>query len=157
MIRRVSRTLRTITLALVTCAPIVLGAQGGGAAAAPAAPAAPAVAAPAPEIFLRAPANGATVDRTFTVVFGLRNYGVAPAGANIAMTGHFPILVDVDAPPVGSVIPQDSLNLHFGKALIETRITLPPGKHTLRAVLGDFEHKVIAGLVSRPITVTVRK
>ena len=31
-----------------------------------------------------------------------------------------------------------------------------PGKHTLRVVLGDFEHKVIAGLVSKPVTVTVK-
>ena len=130
---------------LVACTPFIAAAQ----AAAPA---------PPPEIFFRAPANGATVTATFPVVFGLRNYGVAPAGANIAGTGHFHILVDVDAPAPGTVIPQDSLNLHFGKAVIETRITLAPGKHTLRLVLGDFEHKVIGpALVSAPITITVRK
>ena len=152
MKRRASHVLTAF--ALVTSAPVVLGAQAGGATAVPAAvPAAPT---PAPEIFFRAPANGATVNRTFTVVFGLRNYGVAPAGANIASTGHFHVLVDVDAPSPGTLIPQDSLNLHFGKALIETKITLSPGKHTLRLVLGDFEHKVIAGLVSKPVTVTVK-
>jgi hypothetical protein len=132
-------------LVLVSCTPFIAIAQ----ATAPT---------PPPEIFFRAPANGATVTATFPVVFGLRNYGVAPAGANISGTGHFHILVDVEAPPPGTVIPQDSLNLHFGKAVIETRITLSPGKHTLRLVLGDFEHKVIGpALVSAPITITVRK
>ena len=132
-------------LVLAACTPIIAAAQA-------------ALPAPPPEIFFRAPSNGATVPATFPVVFGLRNYGVAPAGANISGTGHFHILVDVDAPPPGTVIPQDSLNLHFGKAVIETRITLPPGKHTLRLVLGDFEHKVIGpALVSAPITITVRK
>ena len=132
-------------LVLVSCTPFIAIAQAT-------------VPAPPPEIFFRAPANGATVAATFPVVFGLRNYGVAPAGANISGTGHFHILVDVEAPPAGTVIPQDSLNLHFGKAVIETRITLPPGKHTLRLVLGDFEHKVIGpALVSAPITITVRK
>lgn len=142
------RFMQSVSCALVALAPSFAGAQG--AAVAPVVPAA------APEIFLRAPVNGATVGKTFDVVFGLRNYGVAPAGANISSTGHFHILIDVEAPPVGAVIPQDALNLHFGKALIETTITLTPGKHTLRVVLGDFEHKVIAGLVSKPVTVTVK-
>lgn len=114
-------------------------------------------AAPPPEIFIRSPANGATVGKTFTVVFGLRNYGVAPAGVSgVPNTGHFHVIVDVAPPAAGVVIPKDSLNIHFGGGQIEARITLPPGKHTLRAVLGDYEHKVIGGLISKPITVTVK-
>ncbi len=112
---------------------------------------------PAPEIFLRTPANGATVAPTFDVVFGLRNYGVAPAGVNINGTGHFHVLINVEAPAPGVVIPSDSLNRHFGSGVIETKLTLPPGRHTLRVVLGDHEHKVIRPeLVSAPVTVTVR-
>ncbi|MBM4194592.1 MAG: DUF4399 domain-containing protein [Gemmatimonadetes bacterium] len=121
-------------------------------------PAAPApAAAPKPEIFFRAPANGATVPATFPVVFGLRNYGVAPAGVNATGVGHFHVLVNTAAPATGVVIPQDTVNLHFGKGQIETTITLKPGRHTLRLVLGDHEHKVIGPeLISAPITVTVR-
>lgn len=134
-------------LALALCMPIIAAAQ-----AAPQAPA------PPPEIFLRSPANGATVAHTFTVVFGLRNYGVAPAGvAGVPNAGHFHVIVDVAPPAVGEVIPKDSVNLHFGGGQIETKITLPPGKHTLRVVLGDFEHKVISKeLISKPVTVTVK-
>jgi hypothetical protein len=127
------------------------------AAAQAAAPTAPATPAPRPEIHLRAPANGATVPRTFSVAFGLRNFGVAPAGVNMTSTGHFHLLINVEAPAAGTVIPTDSLHRHFGSGAIETTITLAPGTYTLRAVLGDFEHKVISrDLVSAPVRVTVR-
>jgi hypothetical protein len=137
------------TLLVVAAAP--LAAQG----ARPAAPAAT-TAAPTPEIYFRAPADGATVPTTFPVAFGLRNYGVAPATVNLANTGHFHILINVDAPPVGQLIPADSLHRHYGAGQIETTLTLAPGTYTLRVVLGDFEHKVISpALISRPIRITV--
>jgi hypothetical protein len=120
---------------------------------------APAPPPPAAEIFIREPRNGAVVASTFSVVFGLRNYGVAPAGANFPRTGHFHLLIDgAPVPPVGTVVPADSLNRHFGSGVIETRLTLSPGRHRLRAVLADHEHKVIGPeLVSKEITITVRK
>lgn len=112
---------------------------------------------PAPEIYLRTPQDGAVVPTTFRVEFGLRNYGVAPAGVNLNGTGHFHILINVDAPAVGTVIPADSLHRHFGGGQIETTLTLAPGTYTLRAVLADHEHKVISRqLVSGPVRVTVR-
>lgn len=112
---------------------------------------------PAPEIFFRAPADGATVDRTFDVVFGLRNYGVAPAGVQLANTGHFHVLIDVEPPAAGEIIRADSLHRHFGGGQIETRLTLAPGTYTLRLVLADHEHRVIGpALNSRPIRITVR-
>jgi hypothetical protein len=112
---------------------------------------------PLPEIYFRNPIDGATVQQSFPVAFGLRNYGVAPAGVNLSNTGHFHILINVEAPPVGALIPADSLHRHFGAGQIETRLSLAPGTYTLRLVLGDHEHKVIsAALVSAPIRVTVR-
>ena len=135
-------------LLLVAALPMLAAAQ----AAAPAQPA------PKAEIYIREPANGATVPATFSVVFGLRGYGVAPAGINVANTGHFHVIVDGQAPSVGTVIPpNDSINRHFGSGVIETKLTLKPGTHTLQLVLGDFEHKVISSdLVSVPIKVTVK-
>jgi hypothetical protein len=111
----------------------------------------------APGIFFRAPLDGATVGPTFRVEFGLRNYGVAPAGVPIANTGHFHILIDVEPPPTGEIIPADSLHRHFGGGQIETSLTLAPGPHTLRLVLADADHRVIGpALVSAPIRVVVR-
>ncbi|HEX7939242.1 MAG TPA: DUF4399 domain-containing protein, partial [Gemmatimonadaceae bacterium] len=81
-------------LLLVATLPIIAAAQ-----AAPAAPAAK------PEIFLRSPANGATVSSPVTLVFGLRNYGVAPAGVNVSNTGHFHVIIDGEVPAPGTVIP----------------------------------------------------
>jgi hypothetical protein len=120
---------------------------------------APAAAPPKPpEIYFRSPADGATVEGTFAIAFGLKNYGVAPATVNIPGTGHFHVIINKDAPAVGAVIPPtDSVYKHFGNGAIETTLTLPPGTYTIRAVLGDFEHKVISGLVSKPIKVTVKK
>lgn len=110
----------------------------------------------APQIFMREPRDGAVVPPTFPVVFGLRNYGVAPAGMKLSNTGHFHVLIGVESPPAGELIPADSLHRHYGGGQIETTITLPAGEHTLRLVLADHEHRVIAGLVSDPVHVTVR-
>lgn len=111
----------------------------------------------APEIWIREPRDGATVPRTFPIVFGLKNWGVAPATVSFPRTGHFHILINAEAGAVGTVIPADSLHRHYGTGAIETSLTLAPGTYTLRAVLGDHEHKVISReLVSRPITITVR-
>ena len=112
----------------------------------------------APSIYFRAPRDGAVVGPTFDVAFGLRNYGVAPAGVNLANTGHFHVLIDVEPPAPGVVVPADSLHRHFGGGQIETTLTLSPGRHTLRLVLADHEHKVIGPqLISAPVRITVRR
>lgn len=136
---------------------VLIGALGLSANSVAAQSAAQAPAQPAPEIFFRAPQNGATVERTFPVVFGLRNYGVAPAGTAYPRTGHFHILINVEPPAPGVVIPADSLHRHYGAGQIETTLTLAPGTYTLRLVLADHEHKVIGpALNSAPVRITVR-
>ena len=98
-----------------------------------------------------------TVPRTFPVVFGLRNYGVAPAGLQYPRTGHFHILINVEPPAPGVVIPADSLHRHYGAGQIETMLTLAPGTYTLRLVLADHEHRAIGPeLTSRPVRIIVR-
>jgi len=149
---------RGTRLALAACALVLLPGlvlAQRPAAARPAQAAAPSA---APSIYFRAPRDNAVVDPTFDLAFGLRNYGVAPAGVNLANTGHFHVLIDVEPPAPGVVIPADSLHRHFGGGQIETSLTLPPGRHTLRLVLADHEHKVIGPqLISAPIRITVRK
>lgn len=110
-----------------------------------------------PEVYFRAPIDGATVTTSFPVVFGLRNYGVAPAGVQLANTGHFHVLINVEPPAAGELIPADSLHRHFGGGQIETTLTLAPGTYTLRLVLADHEHRMLGpAFSSRPIRVTVR-
>jgi hypothetical protein len=146
-------TLRLAAALAASFAAAPLVAQGAPTAAptAQAAPTAP------PRVWLRAPANGARIAGKVTVAFGLANYGVAPAGIDFPNTGHFHLLVDTEAPAPGTVIPTDAQHLHYGKGQIEATIDLPRGKHVLRAVLGDFQHRVISTeLVSAPISITVR-
>lgn len=117
--------------------------------------AAPAAALP-PVIGILTPANGATVTSPVTVRFRLVNYGVAPAGTNVERTGHFHLLIDGEAGAPGTVIPADSMHIHFGKGQIEVTVPVPLGRHILRAVLGDYLHKVIGPeLVSAPVTIRV--
>ncbi len=117
---------------------------------------APPAAPPAPIIGILAPTNGATVTSPVTVRFRLVNYGVAPAGTNVERTGHFHLLIDAEAGAAGTIIPADSMHIHYGKGQIEVTVPIPLGRHTLRAVLGDYTHTVIGPeLVSAPVTIRV--
>jgi Domain of unknown function (DUF4399) len=103
------------------------------------------------------PQNGAVIKGGFWCRFGLRNMGVTHAGDTTANTGHHHLLVDVDeeidpAEPIAT----DRQHLHFGAGQTETRLDLPPGRHTLQLILGDAEHKPFKPLlVSKKVTVTV--
>lgn len=109
------------------------------------------------KLYFRAPLDGAVVPPTFDVVFGLREWGVAPAGIDLPNTGHFHILINVESPAPGVMIPADSLHRHFGLGQIETKLTLEPGEYMLRLVLADHLHRVISEeLITEPIRVTVR-
>jgi len=126
-----------------------LHAQGTTPAAAPADT-------PAPVIGILVPFSGQRVRSPVTVRFRLANYGVAPAGTNVDRTGHFHLLIDSEAGAPGTVIPADSLHIHYGKGQIEVSVPMKPGRHVLRAVLGDHTHKVISkALISSPLRITV--
>jgi hypothetical protein len=84
--------------------------------------------------------DGATVPEKFTIRFGLRNMGLAPAGMAKARTGHHHILVDAEMPPADRPIPNDPRHLHFGAGQTEAEVTLAPGQHTLQLLFADHEH-----------------
>lgn len=109
-------------------------------------------------VYFLSPANGATVTSPFTIRFGLRGMGVAPAGVTNANTGHHHLLVDVETlPPDHLPIPNDANHRHFGLGQTETELTLPPGEHTLQLVLGDALHIPHQPPVrSEKITITVQ-
>ncbi len=110
-----------------------------------------------PAAYIVTPADGATVKSPFTVVFGLRNpWGVAPAGTKLDNTGHHHLLIDTPLPDLTQPIAKDDQHRHFGGGQTETSVTLPPGKHTLQLLLGDFAHVPHQPpVMSKPITVTV--
>ncbi|MBR0697647.1 DUF4399 domain-containing protein [Bradyrhizobium lablabi] len=104
------------------------------------------------------PRDGVTVRGTFWCRFGLRNMGVTHAGDDYANSGHHHLLVDVNEPlNTNEPIPSDKSHLHFGAGQTETRMELPPGKHTLQLVLGDAKHYPFSPpVVSEKITIRVR-
>jgi hypothetical protein len=109
-------------------------------------------------VYFISPKNGETVGRTFTVQFGLKGMGVAPAGANLPNTGHHHLLVDVkELPDFSKPLPATDSIRHFGMGQTEVDLTLTPGQHTLQLVLGDYLHTPHEKpVVSEKITVTVK-
>ncbi len=102
--------------------------------------------------------DGAKAKSPVLVQFGLSGMGIAPAGVEMENTGHHHVFVDADPPKKGEPIPADAKHIHFGKGQTEARIELPPGRHTLQLVLGDFTHTPHAPMVMSPkITITVEK
>lgn len=110
-----------------------------------------------PKVYFITPANGAVVKNPVKVVFGLSGMGVAPAGVNHDKTGHHHLLIDTGLPDMKKSIQKDEKHLHFGGGQTETQITLPPGKHTLQLLLGDFAHVPHnPPVMSERITIEVR-
>lgn len=103
------------------------------------------------------PIDGQRLHGPFWCRFGLRNMGVAPAGVATPNTGHHHLLIDVDEPlNVEVAIPADKKHIHFGTGQTETRLELPPGRHTLQLVLGDANHVPFdPPLASRKISIIV--
>jgi len=84
--------------------------------------------------------DGAVVPPKFTVHFGVKNMGVAPAGSARANSGHHHVLIDTDLPPLDQPIPNDFNHLHFGAGQTEAMVTLKPGEHMLQLLFGDKDH-----------------
>jgi hypothetical protein len=114
---------------------------------------------PAPEgamVYIISPGNGAIVPKTFTIRFGLKGMGVAPAGVANPKAGHHHLLVDMaELPPAGQPMGQDVK--HFGGGQTEAEVTLPPGPHTLQLIMGDMNHVPFdPPVVSHKITINVQ-
>lgn len=109
-------------------------------------------------VYIDAPLNGATVTSPFTVKFGLKGMGVAPAGVTNANTGHHHLLIDMDKlPDFNAALPATDTIRHFGGGQTEVELTLAPGRHTLQLVFADAFHiPHDRPLVSEKITITVK-
>lgn len=109
-------------------------------------------------VYFVAPTDGATVSSPFTVKFGLKGMGIAPAGVNHANTGHHHLLIDVaELPDFNAALPATDNVRHFGAGQTEAELTLPPGEHTLQLVFADYLHiPHDSPVVSEKITITVK-
>ena len=110
------------------------------------------------ELYFISPKNGETLSGEILVQFGLKGFGVAPAGTQHPAAGHHHLLVDLDTvPPMNQPMPASEHIRHFGGGQTEAAITLPKGVHTLQLILGDHLHVPYAPpILSEKITITVK-
>ena len=109
--------------------------------------------------YIISPKDGKTVGKKFTVRFGLKGMDIAPAAIDKENTGHHHLLIDVDKLPNLDLplVATDNIR-HFGGGQTEVQLELPPGKHTLQLVLGDWIHLAHdPPVLSKKITITVGK
>ena len=103
--------------------------------------------------------DGDTVASPFKVQFGLTGMGIAPLGVQNERTGHHHLIIDtkLSDEELKRPIAADAQHVHFGGGQTETTVTLPPGRHTLQLVLGDWSHiPHNPPVMSQVITVTVK-
>jgi len=110
-------------------------------------------------VYIISPKDGDTVTSPFKVQFGLTGMGVAPVGVQVEKTGHHHLIIDTklsDA-EMKAPIAVDAQHVHFGGGQTEAMVTLPPGRHTLQLVLGDWSHiPHNPPVMSQVVTVTVK-
>lgn len=108
--------------------------------------------------------DGDTVSSPVTVLFGLSDMGVAPAGTEKEATGHHHLLLDrapfgdaeEDADTLQYGIPADDHHIHFGGGQTQVTLDLTSGTHTLQLLMGDLNHVPhTTPIVSDVITITV--
>lgn len=86
--------------------------------------------------------NGYKVRSPFMVEFAVKGMGVVPAGKPLAGTGHHHVLVNTPLPPsVTEKLPFNDGHRHFGKGQTFAVLDLPPGRHTLRLLFADHDHR----------------
>lgn len=103
------------------------------------------------QAYIISPVQGARIKGPFVVRFGLKGMGVTQAGSTAKDAGHHHLFVDVTgALGADETIPADKNHLHFGGGQTETRLDLPPGRHTLQLVLGDAAHRPFSPSIASP-------
>lgn len=91
-------------------------------------------------VFFITPADGATVSNPVRIEFGIEGMSVAKAGDAQPNSGHHHLVIDADLPDLALPIPANANYVHFGDGSTSTEITLEPGQHSLRLLLGDHRH-----------------
>lgn len=113
--------------------------------------------APEGKVSFTSPQNGAAVSNPVKLTWAAQNFRVEPAGAVNAGAGHLHVLIDTPCVAAGQVIVNDDVHKHFGKAQMETELTLTPGKHTLCLQAADGAHVALSGAgMTQQIAITVQ-
>jgi hypothetical protein len=161
---RIAATLLALSLGLAACSkPAAENSTGDDGSSASNAQDAAELAAiartPSPQgarVFFITPSDGDRVTNPISIEFGIEGMSVTQAGDDQPNSGHHHLLIDTDVPDPSLPIPATPNHVHFGDGSTSTQVTLEPGAHTLRMLLGDHRHIPHDPLViSEPISITV--
>ena len=110
------------------------------------------------KVFILSPKDKEIVENPITVIFGVADMEIVPAGVNKKYSGHHHLLIDVEnLPELSKPIPSDKNHMHFGKGQTSTSINLMKGDHTLQLLMGDYIHiPHEIPIYSEKITITVK-
>jgi len=96
-----------------------------------------------------APLDGAAVKGPVKVQIQYAGSGSWPGG-------HVHVLIDVEPPKPGELVPMDEQHLHLMNFETETVIDLSPGEHRLQLLLGTPDHRVSnPPVLSKSVKITV--
>lgn len=102
--------------------------------------------------------DGQTITSPFKVEMRVVGMSVDTANGIIKpASGHHHILIGMDSVAAETVIPKDSVHLHYGNAQTSAEITLPPGKHTLTLQFADAMHRSYGSKLTSKVTVNVKQ
>lgn len=100
--------------------------------------------------------SGDEVSSPLELEFGVEGMEVEPAGELNQGKGHHHIIINGGFLDQGTVVPSDSLNIHYGKGQTSTTLELPQGKHTLTMQFADGYHQSYGEQMSATIEVVVK-
>lgn len=106
-------------------------------------------------VFFKNLQSGDAVKSPVKIEFGVEGMDVKPAGELVEGTGHHHIVIDGEFIPAGTVVPADSLNIHYGNGQTEAEIELPKGEHTLTMQFADGIHRSYGEQMSATVVINV--
>jgi hypothetical protein len=102
--------------------------------------------------------EGQTVTSPFKVEMGVDKMSLDTANGIVkAASGHHHILIGLDSVTTGTVVPKDSVHLHFGNAQSEAEVKLAPGKHKLTLQFADALHRSYGPKLTSSVTINVKQ
>ena len=99
--------------------------------------------------------DGDAVSSPLKLKFNVEGMEVEPAGELHAGKGHHHLLIDRAFIDRGTIVPADSVNIHYGDGSTSTEIELSPGEHTLTLQFADGYHQSYGPQMSQSIRVFV--
>lgn len=100
--------------------------------------------------------DGQKVKSPVKVEMGVSGIALDSAGLIRPASGHHHILIDAgDSLTAGTVVPKDSLHLHFGNAQKQAELKLTPGTHRITLQYADGIHRSYGSKLAAAINIKV--